>query len=325
MAGVVTMAGGWQAFDGQLPRYFDAQAIHAAAGKLLVGGGQNNEADLYSKSMERVFAGTQAVVLLSTDNKRFAPVFTAPGEIAHLSATRSGRVYALGRRFVGKAAKAFVASSADGGRGWGQPVAAPDGVVGVAFETDTRGFAWSPAEVHHTADAGLHWTKLLGFKSFDSGALPALGPEGELWVPDRVALLDIVPGEKPRLVAYPKGFTPALIAPGAKGQAWVAGTGDDKKHVLILRVDAGGQVQPAGELPAFSPQFLGARGQTLVLTGSDTQQTPPALKVFVGAHGGRAWAPDPPKQDSLLDPVCMDDLGGLWGLGTGGRVLRRAP
>jgi hypothetical protein len=317
------MAGGWQAFEGQLPRFFDAQAIHAAAGKLLVGGGQNNEADLYSKSMERVFANTQAVILLSTDGRRWSQVFAAPGEIASFTTTMSGRVYALGRRLLPKGNEAFVASSADGGRSWGRPVAAPAGVVGVAFTTDTRGFAWSPAEIHQTVDAGVHWTKLLGYKSFDSGARPALGAEGELWVPDRAALLDIAPGEKPRTVAYPKGFTPAVIAPGAKGQAWVAGTGD--KHVQILRVDAGGPLQPAGELPPFTPQFLGARGTTLVLTGSDAQPTPPALKVFVGAHGGRSWAPDPPKQDSLLDPVTMDDLGGVWGLGTGGRVLYRAP
>jgi len=289
-----------------------------------------------AEGSEGALAAQRSALVRISEDGTFRETHVGQGLIASFASAGDGALWAvLLERYGLPGERSRTLASSDGGNSW-RDAGAPNDVIGVAFETEAKGYAWSSERVYRTDDSGRTWrgldVKPFHIRRGPGGGRLVLGAEGELWVPlnrgspDERSLPS--PPTAEVLVIRPDLSTSQMatwdsesiegVAPDGQGGALVVlqpiTRGGYRVEQVISRPGAGAPSQPRYSKER-SPEDVLSRGAVVLIhevtfDPKATWSSDPPQSIAVSADAGATWNTRNITHEAI-DSVCLTDEG-IW-------------
>ncbi len=330
VAGVSLMACNSDVAAVVLPARFLANSLQCDASNLFLFGSSSDE---YQKG-DPIPPSQEAVVLrVRRGDPEPRQFLVGPGLLVDSSWPRGGStVFAvLTWRSREEGENGELVRSHDLAASWTKVDGAPQGLIGVAFLSESVGYVWSSSMVYRTEDSGISWIGVKSPGSIIRGTTkPSLDRTGALWVPinhgpawakeNFLARFSSAP-EVDKILSNSLFRIDAIDA-SQLGSVWLAGQHQDRPAPELSRIIIGEQesrITHVANLDPGMPEYLRVSGKNVVVAIADMRGVAPIDRMIRSRDRGVSWE-GLELPERRISSYCMADDASMWMVGSSGHV-----
>lgn len=242
------------------------------------------------------------------------------------SSPQHGLVYVVVTASVASnSEEGFLVRSTDGGESWSTIETAPEGIIGVEFESRDSGFVWSDVMIYRTDDGGRSWIGAESPARIHRGRpRPVVTTDGSLWM--ALGYLSVESATNhlirvmPDLTIDSRLNTPFEVGAmdASEDDLWLLAAVEQHDRIDLMRITAGDkQLRVVHSMPSGLPTYVAVKGSEVVILMSDRGSG--ADSLYVSADGGQSLSRKRPAE-RLITSICSLGIENAWFMGSSGTI-----